>query len=168
MRKEATLATADDLLDLHRRTHASLARLLDHCAGFSTDDLRRDLDGFGYPNLFMQLHHVMGAERYWIGVLQGLMLVDEPEEERDSIAALRALRERVAEATRAYLRCASESELRTRREVTTWGEKRVALAPIHVLLRTQTHVFQHQGQVAAMCRLLGRPIPPGLDFPLGD
>ena len=96
------------------------------------------------------------------------MLVDEPEEERASIDALRALRERVADATRAYLRGASESELRMRREVTTWGDKRAAVTPLHVLLRTQTHVFQHQGQVAAMCRLLGRPIPSGLDFPLGE
>jgi uncharacterized damage-inducible protein DinB len=162
------LGTADDLLDIHRRTHASLARLLDHCAGFSTEELRRNLDGFGYPNLLLQLHHVLGAERYWFGVLQGRMLIDEPDEERDSIDALRALRERVAAATRAYLRGASESELRTRREVTAWGPKRMAVTPLHVLLRTQTHVFQHQGQVAAMCRLLGRPIPPGLDFPLGE
>jgi uncharacterized damage-inducible protein DinB len=162
------LGAADDLLDVHRRTHSSLERLLEHCAGFSAGDLRRDLDGFGYANLLLQLHHVLGAERYWIGVLQGRMLVDEPEEERASIDALRALRERVADATRAYLRGASESALRTRREVTTWGGKCVAVTPLHVLLRTQMHVFQHQGQVAAMCRLLGRPIPSGLDFPLGE
>ena len=40
------------------------------------------------------------------------------------------------------------------------------LAPAHVILRTQTHVFHHMGQLAAMCRLLGHPIPQGMDFPL--
>jgi uncharacterized damage-inducible protein DinB len=160
------VGTADDLLDVHRRTHASLARLLDHCAGFSDEELHRDLEGFGYSNVLLQLHHVLGAERYWIGVLQGRMLVDEPPEERASIGALRALRERVAEATAAFLRGASEPELRAPRDVTTWGGRRTAVTPWHVLLRTQTHVFQHQGQVAAMCRLLGRPVPTGLDFPL--
>jgi uncharacterized damage-inducible protein DinB len=162
------MGAADDLLDVHRRTHAGLSRLLEHCGGFSREELRRELDGFGYPTLLLQFHHVLGAERYWIGVLEGLMLVDEPEEERDSVDSLRALRERVAEATRAYLLAGSESDLRARREVVTWGGKRTAVTPWHVLLRTQTHVFQHQGQVAAMCRLLGRPVPPGLDFPLGE
>lgn len=162
------MALADDLLDVHRRTHSSLARLLDHCAGFSPEELNRELDGFGYPSLVLQLHHVLGAERYWIGVLQGLMLVDEPEEEKASIDALRDLCERVAETTRGYLAGASESELRTRREVNAWGPRRVAVTPMHVILRTQTHVYQHQGQVAAMCRLLGRPIPSGLDYPMGD
>jgi uncharacterized damage-inducible protein DinB len=33
-----------------------------------------------------------------------------------------------------------------------------------VLLRTITHLYHHIGQVSAMCRLLGKPIP-GSDFP---
>ncbi len=38
--------------------------------------------------------------------------------------------------------------------------------PAHVILRTQTHLFHHMGQITAMCRLLGHPIPPGIDFPV--
>jgi uncharacterized damage-inducible protein DinB len=83
-----------------------------------------------------------------------------------SVEALRAYRARVADATVAYLDAASYEECNTPRTMTTWGGKEVDLVPAHVLLRTQTHVFQHQGQIAAMCRLLGRPIPAGLDFPL--
>lgn len=158
----------DDLLDLHGRTHASLTKLLEHCAGFGAEELARELEGFGYPTLLLQLHHVIAAERYWIGVLQGQMLAEEREEDHASIEVLRTFRAEVAAATEAYLRAASEAELRTRREVTTWQGKRVRVVPAHVLLRTQTHIFQHQGQVAAMCRLLGRPMPPGLDFPLGE
>ncbi len=158
--------TATGLIDLHERTHGSLAKLIDHCAGFSTEEASRELEGFGYPTLRLQLHHVIGAEQYWVGVLCGLMLTDEDEADHASIDALRAFDERVTATTIAYLGGMSDEELNTPRTVTTWGDKQVELVPALALLRTQTHIFHHQGQVAAMCRLLGRPIPPGLDFPL--
>ncbi len=158
--------SAAGLIDLHERVHRCLRGLLDHCAGFSEEQLSRELDGFGYPSIRLQLHHAIGAEQYWVGVLRGLMLTDEDEADYGSMDALRAFRERVADATAAYLRSASDAELNTPRSMTTWGDKQVDLVPAHVLLRTQTHVFQHMGQITAMSRLLGRPVPAGLDFPL--
>lgn len=155
------------LLDIHSRAHLSLSRLIDHCAGFSADELSREIAGFGYPTVRLQLHHAIGAEEYWVGVLRGLMLVDERPEDFASIEALRAYRQRVAQTTTDYLRGAAESELNTRRKMITWGGHERELAPAHIVVRTQTHIFQHQGQVAAMARLLGKPIPAGLDFPLG-
>jgi uncharacterized damage-inducible protein DinB len=101
-------------------------------------------------------------------VLHGLMLIEELEADFASIEAVRAFHERVTTVTRAYLRETSDAEIRRPREVVAWPERRITVVPAHVLLRTQTHIFQHQGQVAAMCRQLGRPIPPGLDFPLGE
>ena len=160
--------TSAALLDLHRRTQSSFRRLVDHCAGFAPEELRREMTGFGYPTLLLQLHHVIGAEEYWIGVLEGQMLTDERESDFASVEAVRAYRDRVTTTTRAYLTRTSDADLGRPREVVAWGPKRITVTPAHVLLRTQTHVYQHQGQVAAMCRLLGRPIPPGLDFPLGD
>jgi uncharacterized damage-inducible protein DinB len=156
--------SAAGLLDLHERSHASLHKLLDHCAGFSPEQLRREFEGFGAGPILMQLHHVIGAEEYWLGVLRGQMLTDEREEDFASVDALRAFRARVAESTAEYLRAAGDAELNRRREVTTWGGHRREVTPAHVILRTQTHVFQHMGQIAAMCRLLGRPIPPDLNF----
>lgn len=158
--------TAEGLIDVHSRTHESLRRLIDHCAGFDGDELDRELHGFGYPTVRLQLHHVIGCEQYWVGVLRGLMLVDERDEDRASVAALRAFRERVAGVTAAYLDAASTSELSTARQMITWGDRELSLVPGRVIIRTQTHAFQHQGQVAAMCRLLGRPIPIGMDFPI--
>jgi uncharacterized damage-inducible protein DinB len=38
--------------------------------------------------------------------------------------------------------------------------------PALIFVRTTVHIYQHQGQVLAMCRLLGRPGPGNLDFPL--
>ena len=159
--------TAAALLDVHERTHRSFSKLLDHCAAFSLDELSCEFEGFGYPTITSQLQHGIGAEQYWVGVLRGLMLVDEDQADAASLDALRSFRARVAEETVAYLRATSDADLNTRLAVTTWGDKQVDLVPAHVLMRTQTHIFQHQGQVAAMCRLSGRPIPPRLDFPLG-
>lgn len=157
--------TSEALLDVHERVHRSLGGLLDHCAGFSDDELRRELEGFGYPEIRLQLHHLIGAEGYWVGVLRGLMLTEEHEEDYASIDALRAFRERVAAATISYLHETTDDVLNTPQRVKTWRAE-IDLVPAHALLRTQTHIFQHQGQIAAMARLLGRPIPPGLDFPL--
>jgi uncharacterized damage-inducible protein DinB len=158
--------TSAALLDLHGRAHQTLTKLIDHCGGFSPDELNRELEGFGYPSIRRQLHHMIGAEEYWIGVVRGLMLVDERSDDFASIEALASYRARVADVTSAYLRGATEEELNVRRKMTTWAGHERELVPAHVVLRTQTHIFQHQGQVAAMCRLLGRPCPAGLDFPL--
>ena len=158
--------TTAGLLDLHERTHRALGLLLDHCSGLEHEDLAREIDGFGYPSILLQLQHVIGAERYWVGVLRGEMLVDEDPADAASIDALRAFRSRVAADTIAYLEAASDGEINTPRTMTTWGDREVDLVPAHVVLRTQTHVFQHKGQIAAMCRLVGHPVPDGLDFPL--
>jgi uncharacterized damage-inducible protein DinB len=169
--------TVAALTDIHARTHVSLAGLLDHCAGFSAEEVRRELDGFGYGTILLQLHHVIGAEKYWVGVLRGLMLGDAIEAEYDALAArgadsvdaLREYREAAATTTRDYLAGCSDADVSTPREMSIWtpsGDSQVALVPADVILRTQTHVFQHQGQVAAMSRLLGRPVSDGLAYPL--
>ena len=54
--------TSAALIDIHERTHRSLQKLLDHCEGFTGDELRRELDGFGHETIMLQLHHVIGAE----------------------------------------------------------------------------------------------------------
>lgn len=159
--------SAASLIDVYTRTQSVFQKLMHHCGGFTEAELARELEGFGYASVRHQLHHVLGAEQYWVGVLRGLMLIAEDPADMASIAALGAFRERVTDVTTGYLHSASDDDLNTPRSMTTWGGNERELTPAHVILRTQTHVFQHQGQVAAMCRLLGRPIPPGLDFPLG-
>jgi uncharacterized damage-inducible protein DinB len=158
--------TAEALADIHERTHRSLAKLLAHCDGLGAAAVDRPVEGFGYATVRLQLHHVIGAERYWLGVLEGRMDAEDDDAAFPTIASLAAFRERVAAATRAYLAGAAAPELNTPRPMVTWGGKRRVLVPAHVILRTQTHVYQHTGQVAAMCRLLGRPVE-GMEFPLG-
>jgi uncharacterized damage-inducible protein DinB len=157
--------TAESLLDLHERVHLCLVELLDHCCVLSAEELSRELPGFGYPSVRLQLHHEIGAERYWVGVLHGRIDAEENDGDYPTVASLQAFRERVSAATEEYLASATTEELNTARPMITWGGKEHTLVPAHVVLRTQTHLFHHQGQIVAMCRILGKPAP-GLDFPI--
>ena len=157
--------TAEALADIHERTHESLAMILAHADALGQEAVDRTLPEFGYPTVRLQIHHVLGAERYWIGVIHGRMVGDDDEAAFPTIASLAALRAEVAAATRAYLAGASAAELNTPRPMVTWGGKERILMPARVVLRTQTHVYQHQGQITAMARLLGSPLV-GSDFPI--
>ncbi|XOV75412.1 MAG: hypothetical protein ACFHWZ_18795 [Phycisphaerales bacterium] len=53
--------TREALLDIHDRSHRSLSMLLDHCRGLDDEQLNRELDGFGYPTVRSQLHHIISA-----------------------------------------------------------------------------------------------------------
>lgn len=157
--------TAAALLDLHERAHRNLRALLDHCRTLDADELNRDLPGFGYPTVRLQLHHMIGAEEYWIGVLNGVVEADDNDADFPTIDTLVAWRSRVFAATESWLLAVDPALLNTARPHQTWGGRERTFAPAHVVLRTQTHLYQHQGQVTAMCRLMGKPVG-GLDFPL--
>lgn len=159
------MQTAEGLLDIHERCHRNLIGLLEHCTALSLDQLNQELPGFGYPTLRLQIHHELGAERYWIGVLAGKMIIDDDEALHPTISTLQSMRESVAATTVEYLRGASVEELNTPRTLLTWGNVERSLQPAHVVLRTQMHLYHHQGQVLAMCRLLGHP-RSGLDYPI--
>jgi uncharacterized damage-inducible protein DinB len=155
-----------DLLDLHSRGHRSLQGLMRHCGLLSPEEFERELPGFGYPKVQQQLDHVIGAEEYWIQVLLGRYADDLTEVIHPTLEALAAYREEVAAVTEEYLRQADEAELNTAREMRIWPGSVRALVPAQVFIRTLTHIYQHQGQILAMCRLLGKPGTGGLDFPL--
>jgi len=157
--------TADALREYHERAHGNLRELIAHGLELDVDEADRELAGFGYSTVRLQLHHVIGAERYWIGVLEGRIDADDDSDDYPTVGSLEVMRRAVFAATEAYLQSASSEELNTPRAMMTWrGHERV-LVPAHVLMRTLTHIYQHQGQVAAMCRLLGKPYGGG-DYPI--
>jgi uncharacterized damage-inducible protein DinB len=153
-----------ELLDMHERGHRSLAKVLTHCEQFSQEEIDREIPGFDEGTLRRRLHHIIGAEQYWIGVLQGVVH-DEPDEGYPTIASLQAYRERICSTTDDYLRSASDAELNTPRTMTVWGGAQHELMPAHVFLRTLTHIYHHLGQVLVMCRIMGKP-GDRMDFPL--
>ncbi len=158
--------TREALLDIHQRSHRSLSLLMDHCRVFDAEHFNREIDGFGYPTMRLQIHHVIAAQQYWLSVVQDRMNADENDADFQSIDELEALRAEVFESTEAYLRSVSDEVLNTRRAMLVWGGNRPSLMPALVILRTQTHIYQHMGQITAMCRFFGKPAPAGLDFSL--
>ena len=157
--------TSEVLLDLHERAHRNFTALLAHCRELGREGIDRELTGFGYPTVRLQLHHAIGAQKYWVGVLQGRVDADEDAPDYPTIESLQAYRTGVFQATEAYLRAASAEELNTARPMMTWGNREQMLIPAHVIVRTVTHLYHHQGQITAMCRLLGRPLH-GVDYPI--
>jgi uncharacterized damage-inducible protein DinB len=156
--------TPESLIDIHERSHRSLKKLLDHCNQFTTDELNREMPGFGYPTMRLQLHHIISAEEYWIGVLHG-RIIDENDALYPNIESLEKYRQEIYGVTHHYLKSVSNEELNTPRKMITWQNKERILTPAHVVMRTQTHLYQHQGQILAICRLLGKPAT-GMDFPI--
>jgi uncharacterized damage-inducible protein DinB len=131
--------TIEALVEFHDRTHSSLKKLLEHCRQFSPEELNRELAAFGYPKVRLQLHHGIGAEKYWIGVLQGRMDVDDNVSDFPTVKSLETYRQQVFSTTAEYLHAASAEELNTARSMITWGNKERILTPAHVFIRTQTH-----------------------------
>lgn len=157
---------SDGLIEFCRRAHDSFEKLINHCRSLTDDEFNRKLDGFGYPTAKLQLHHALGAMKYWIGVLEGRMDIDDDPDDKFSIDDMAEYQKSVKNIVDNYLNSATPEELNNGRPMITWGNIEKTLIPAHVIIRTLTHLYQHQGQVAAMCRTMNKPIEPGMDYPI--
>jgi uncharacterized damage-inducible protein DinB len=157
--------TSEALLDLHERSHRNLNKMLEHCSQLNEEELNREIPGFGYPSVRLQLHHEIGAQEYWIGVLNGEIRFDDNDADYPTIESLEAYRNKVYRLTEEYLHSASSVELNTERLMKTWDDKEHMLVPARVFIRTMTHIYYHNGQIYAMCKQMGKPAP-GTDFPI--
>ena len=157
----------ESLLDIHGRAHESLRRLIAFCRVLIAEELQRPLPGFGFPTVLVQLEHTIGAEVYWQTVVIQGYSEEVTMPALPDLAAIEAFREQTAARTRAYLDDATGAELNTPRlMISDPGQTRL-LRPADVILRVVTHIFNHQGQVLAMCRSLGRPNETiDLDYPV--
>jgi len=157
---------SDGLLEFCRRAHLSFEKLIEHCKSLSIDEFNRKIEGFGYPSVKLQLHHAIGAQKYWIGVLQGRMDVDDDPDDEFTIDDMSEYRRSVLRMTERYLSSVATGELITPRLMITWGNKEKTLVPAHIVIRTLTHMYHHHGQVTAMCRLMDKPVESGMDYPI--
>ncbi len=159
------MLTSEALLEVHERAHRNLKAYLDHCRTLPPGAFDREMPEFNGASIRLQLHHAIGAEKYWIGVLQGRIEADDDAHLTPTIECLEAYREETFAATQDYLRSASAVELNTPRAMTTFGGAQHVLHPGHIVMRTLTHIYHHQGQVATAFRLVGSP-SPGFDYPI--
>jgi uncharacterized damage-inducible protein DinB len=158
---------AETLQDIHERAHESLRRLIAFCGVLTEEELIRPLAGFGFPTILRQLTHTIGAEVYWQTVVTGGYTEEAELPALPDLAAMEAFRQRTATVTRDYLAGASEAELNSSRQmISDPGETRL-LRPADVIMRVVTHMFNHQGQVLAMCRAMGKANEErDLDYPV--
>jgi uncharacterized damage-inducible protein DinB len=158
---------AETLLDVHARAHESLRRLIVFCGTLTTEELRRPLPGFGFPTVLQQLVHTIGAEVYWQTVVTRGYNEEATLPNVPDLAAIEAFRAQTTSATRSYLERATEAELNTPRRMTSDPGQTRLLRPADVIMRVVTHIFNHQGQVLAMCRSIGKPNDTyDLDYPV--
>jgi uncharacterized damage-inducible protein DinB len=157
--------TPEGLLDVHERAHRNLKGYLAHARTLDSEAIDREMPEFGDASIRLQLHHAIGAEKYWISVLEGRVDADEDAHLYPTIASLEGYRETTFAATQEYLRSASAEELNTPRAMMTDPGEEHVLYPGHVVMRTITHIYHHQGQIAVMFRLLGSP-SPGFNYPI--
>ena len=99
------------LLDIHRRAHESLHRLIAFCGTMTADELRRPLTGFGFPTVLRQLEHTIGAEVYWQTVVIRGYNEEATMPPLPDLGTMEAFREQTAAVTRMYLEGATEAEL---------------------------------------------------------
>jgi uncharacterized damage-inducible protein DinB len=151
--------TKAGIIELHDAMHQRLDLVLRHIATAPDDIAHTPVSGFGHPSVWKQLVHILTCEEGWVHDLQDQAFAGWGEEDCPNMAPLEAAKDRIREATRAYVSGLTEEELNTtltERPVDWAGELR---SPAFILLHVITHAFHHKGQVVAMLRILGYPAP---------
>jgi uncharacterized damage-inducible protein DinB len=151
--------TLDGIRKFHAWTHASLHLLLAHLATVDTLAYRRELTGFGFPTLHLQVIHFINCEPFWIHMLRGVPFSDHDPAQFPHVADARHLLEEVGRQTTAYLSGLSDEQLNANRELHFPDGDLAVRTPALVLHHVLTHAFHHKGQIVAMCRVLGHPAP---------
>jgi uncharacterized damage-inducible protein DinB len=150
--------TTAGILDMHRMTTATNARLLKHCALFTAEELGREHAGFGHKSLRQTLLHMGDAEAWWLSRLTGKESEEWDYSQYQEVDAVAAKLSATAAEMAAFIEEQPD---------VYWDEPIAVpmpggtphIAPAHVVLHVCTHHFHHKGQCAAMFRLLGQPNP---------
>jgi uncharacterized damage-inducible protein DinB len=156
---EMFVFTTDGIQQLHEWAHASISIVLDHLSTFPAADYQKELPGFGFSTLQKQVVHIFNCEGFWIHVIKGLPYVDRDPATCSDVADARLLQQQVSRWTEEYLLALSNQQLNSDAELRFPDGDFAVRTPALVLHHVLTHAFHHKGQIAAMCRQLGRPMP---------
>ena len=158
-RRRANCVHQAGIIDLHTATHERLDLLLRHVATVPDDLCHKPISGFGHASIWKQLVHVLTCEEGWVHDLQNKAFPGWREEDCRTMAALQAAKDRIREATQAYVRDLTEEQLNTtlRQRPAHWGGE--LRSPAFILLHAITHAFHYKGQIVAMLPILGYPAP---------
>ena len=150
--------TLDGIRKFHSWTHQSLTLVLDHLSTISPSDYTKEVPGFGFPTLRLQVIHILNCERFWLHTLQRLPVQDRTPSDFPGIPEARLLQEEAARQTLAYLAGLTDRQLNEATELHFPDGDIAIRTPALILHHVFTHAFHHKGQIAAMCRILGHPL----------
>ena len=151
--------TKSGIIELHSTMHERLDLLLRHVATLPEALHHKPIGGFGHGSIWKQLVHILTCEEGWVHNLQDKVFPGWHEKDCPTMASLVSAKDRIREATRAYVNDLSEEQLNTTLNTlpVDWGGE--LRSPAFILLHVITHAFHHKGQVVAMLRILGYPAP---------
>jgi uncharacterized damage-inducible protein DinB len=130
-----------------------------HLESLPADRFARLIPGFGHGSIRDTLVHIATMERAWRDGVLGAH-APAPALGGATLPDVRALFEDNSALTRAFVAEITDQEMSAYRVVRLpWSGTRCRVCPGWVLLHVVTHEFHHRGQVAAMCRSLGAPVP---------
>jgi uncharacterized damage-inducible protein DinB len=151
--------TRESIRKFHTWTHASLNVLFDHLATLPASDYAKDIPGFGYSSIRLQVIHLLGCEARWVRRLQIQPIGDWDPMRWPSLADARALQREITTQTLGYLSSLTDHQLNGTTTLHFPDGDVAHRTPALVLHHVFTHAFHHKGQIVAMCRLLGHPAP---------
>ncbi len=163
--ERSNMFTSESLAEIHRRAHKSFETLVSHCRSLSEVELNREFIEFGYPSIRLQIHHIIGAELYWIEVLKGNIQADDDSPDYPTVDSLEKYRISTVNNTQEYLKNISPHDLNTPNRRETWGGTAHNFVPGNVIIRPIVHFFQHAGQISVMFKFLKKPVL-SLDYPI--
>ena len=149
--------TKEGVVALHAWTHERLDTVFEHAGVLTASQFTQEIPGFGQPSVRDQLAHILATELGWIHRLQGLNSAEQRK--FSDLPSLAAAKREVASATQAYLQTLTEDQLNATLERTPADWVGPVRSPAFILQHICTHAFHHKGQIAAMCRILGHPLP---------
>ncbi len=150
--------TIDGIRKFHGWTHSSLNLVLDHLAAIPASCYAEELPGFGFATLREQAIHIFNCEGFWLHILLGQRYVDRSVQDCPTIYDVKLLQKQVSEFTEDYLSSLTDQQLNSDVDLRFPDGDFARRTPALVLHHVLTHAFHHKGQIAAMCRIVGRPI----------
>ena len=103
--------TKSGIIELHSTMHERLDLLLHHVTTVPEALQHKPISGFCQPSIWKQLVHILTCEKGWVHNLQNMGFSGWYEEDCPTMAALVIAKDRIREATRAYLDDLTEEQL---------------------------------------------------------
>ncbi len=141
-----------ELLELLDYQHWATIKTLDSVANLSEEQLHRDL-GSSFKSVFETLVHVYGADRAWLGRLEGQSPSRPNPNDYPSLEALREAWETVLDGWKPTVSKLENPKLEVHYKSYDGAPFTNSLEQI--VKQVVNHGTYHRGQVAAMQRMLG-------------